>query len=89
MSPFDSKEKLVNASLPPTAPATQREAVSHTSTMVLGCPPLGQQAHDILHHHREISLCYHSLEVLKLDSITASDLQGTERYAQVTPARRK
>lgn len=89
VSPLDSKEKLVNASLPPIAPASQREAGSHTSTMVLGRPPLRQQAHDIVHHHSEIPLCYHVLEVLQLGSITASDLQGIKRYMQVMLAKQK
>ena len=89
VSPFDSREKLVNTSLPPIAPASQREAGSHTSTMVLGHPPLGQQAHDILHHHSDIPSCCHILDVLQLGSITASDLQGIKRYMQVMPAKHK
>lgn len=65
VSPFDSK-KLVNASFPPTAPGSQREAGSHTSCVVLGCPDVRLQAYVILYHLSEVPSCYHILEVLSL-----------------------
>lgn len=80
VSPFDSKEKLVNTFVTPIAPASQRKAGSHTSTMALGHPHLRQLVHNLLHHHSEIPLWYHVLEVLQLGNITTSDLQGIESY---------
>lgn len=89
MSPFDSKQKLIDTSFPPVVPPSQKKAGSHSSALAVGCPPLGQQAHGLLHHQSEIPSCYHVLEVLQRGGASTFSLQGIERYVQVMPARHK
>lgn len=66
VSPFASKEKFINSSFPPAAPPNQREAGSHTSSIVLRCPGLSRQAHIALYHLSQVPLCYSILGVLSL-----------------------
>lgn len=73
VSPFDFKEKLVNSSFPPIALASQREAGSHPTSTVLGCP---ESRHILSSTIWVRSLRATPFWSVELSSITASDLQG-------------